>query len=115
MERIKEAEVSEVRDDISIKELGDGKYMALKEPKSAHDREHIEDLWLAPGSFFILRATDAFAIPTLYAYAAAIQTHVELNRKTLPEAKQTELMETADYAFGLAQDWKRRGEGRLPD
>lgn len=104
-----------MRDDVSPSMTGDGKYLALKEPRSQAEANHIEDLWLAPGTFFVLRSSDAFAIPTLYAYASSIQTHIELNRENLSSEKIASLEETSHYAFALAQEWQRRGDGRLPD
>jgi hypothetical protein len=72
---------------------------------------------LDEGTFFVIRSSDVFGAPALYAYAHLIQTAVELDgqRRIFTDDERVRMEETAEYAVELAQEWQKRGDGRLPD
>jgi hypothetical protein len=71
---------------------------------------------LEPGTYFVLRSSDMFGAPVLYAYDALIRTVLEFAREwgTLSSEQMLTLEELSDFVLGLAQEWQRQGRGRLP-
>ena len=72
---------------------------------------------LAPGTYFVVRATDVFAASGLYAYCHSMETVLELDADAhfLRPEQREHLLEIADQARRLAHTWQTAGLGRVPD
>jgi putative SOS response-associated peptidase YedK len=73
---------------------------------------------LAPGTYFVVKATDLFASAGLWSYAHSMQAALEMADERpgfLTEQESTYLRNLADRAAHLAGTWERNRQGRLPD
>lgn len=73
---------------------------------------------LEPGSYFVIRDTDLFSAPGLWAYAQAIMTIVEMSNTRegiLTDEEREHMKSVMDVAATLASAWQQAGKGRLPD
>lgn len=72
---------------------------------------------LAPGTYFVIRATDVFAAAGLWSYVHSMETVLEIDTDTrfLTPEQRAHLRATADQATRLATNWQHAGLGRMPD
>jgi hypothetical protein len=72
---------------------------------------------LAPGTYFVIKATDLFATAGLWAYIHTLETVLELaaQRPVVSEPEEANLRAMTDRAIQLAKTWQSNGLGRLPD
>lgn len=72
---------------------------------------------LAPGTFFVIRQSDMFAVSGLWSYAHALASVLDLadSRPVLTEDEYIKLRSAADRASELAAVWQSVKAGRLPD
>lgn len=73
---------------------------------------------LAPGTYFVIRSSDAFAPATLYSYVHNIRTGLELDDikggKLFSAAERESLARLADLLVDLATEWEASA-GKVPD
>jgi hypothetical protein len=76
------------------------------------DREILE-----PGTYFVLRDTDALAGPLLWMYLHEIETYLDVARQKpgfISAEGIAEMEQRAKAVEQTAVEWQRRGVGRLP-
>lgn len=93
-------------------------YPVETDPKQiARGNELKMDEELEENSFWVVRDSDIFGPPLMYAYASMIQTELEIDAKYphLKEEQKKYLEELHDLAIKRAEDWQKRGGQTLPD
>lgn len=69
---------------------------------------------LEPGTFFVLRAADAFSYAALYAYGAALQTAIEVWEAAGSVAQVDQLRPIQAQVETLAVHWQAQAK-KVPD
>jgi hypothetical protein len=95
------------------------KYVGLTEKYAVYE---IEDGGaLPPGSFFVLRQQDIFAVQAIWGYVNALRTGAELigfgrmGQNPISVATSRQLNELADELSELAQTWQETNSRKVPD
>lgn len=95
------------------------KYVGLTEKYVVHKIEDGDAL--PPGSFFVLRQQDIFAVQAIWGYVNALRTGAELigfwpiRPTSISVATSRQLNELADELSELAQTWQETNSRKVPD
>jgi hypothetical protein len=72
---------------------------------------------LEPGTYFVIRDTDALGHMVLWSYVGALQTVMEMamHRPDMLTVEEVDaLIDIESHVQALAERWQRSGKGRLP-
>jgi hypothetical protein len=72
---------------------------------------------LAPGTYFVIKESDLFAVSGLWSYAHALATVMDLadSRPLLTPEEYDRLRDTQDTVSRLAAIWQQAKSRKLPD